>query len=321
MHRVELNWIRALRGDGSLATPMIWISDVGLQALPCIVAAIFFLQSRKVGLRFFFLLSLSAAFLSVLKLAFHWPRPYWLDAGIVALSPESSYGMPSGHAVQTTLVWLAVAEFARRWWVWTLAIGTILLVSFSRIYLGCHFISDVVGGIIIAIAILWIAPRLEAKLSLRSIRTSLLLAACAVFVLLVTGWVIRWNNPPIGDPASWPGSASGDLGALFSWGGASLAAAWVAFADRDASPFATTNWKRAFALGFALAGAWVIREVDHAVPKFNFEPIHLAVSFSFGCAAAAWVFYLAPRIMIFIGLLPSDSHHHFQSTEPRPLHD
>ncbi len=84
----------------------------------------------------------------VLKLAFHRPRP---ELAFVHLE---TYSFPSGHAtaataVYTLLAWLAV----RRLRLWRLrlvvAFGTALVIAtvdFTRLYLGVHYLSDVLAG-------------------------------------------------------------------------------------------------------------------------------------------------------------------------------
>lgn len=72
----------------------------------------------------------------------------------VAYYPETGYSFPSGHsATAMTLYgllgyWLVRGRrrIRSRWLVGFCALGLILLVGFSRIYLGVHFLSDVLGG-------------------------------------------------------------------------------------------------------------------------------------------------------------------------------
>jgi membrane-associated phospholipid phosphatase len=72
-----------------------------------------------------------------------------------AVITEKGYSFPSGHAAGTAVVvslsaWLLTRYLVTRWIpqvvVWTVAIGLIGAVGLSRIYLGVHYVSDVVGG-------------------------------------------------------------------------------------------------------------------------------------------------------------------------------
>ncbi|WP_375448334.1 phosphatase PAP2 family protein [uncultured Fibrella sp.] len=73
---------------------------------------------------------------------------------LVAYYVESGYSFPSGHsATAMTLYgllgyWLVRGRrrIGNRWLVGLCAAGLILVVGFSRIYLGVHFLSDVLGG-------------------------------------------------------------------------------------------------------------------------------------------------------------------------------
>jgi membrane-associated phospholipid phosphatase len=85
---------------------------------------------------------------AMLKLAFHRPRP---ELAFVHLD---TYSFPSGHAtaataVYTLLAWLAVRRLGS--WRLRLAVGfgaavVIATVDFTRLYLGVHYLSDVLAG-------------------------------------------------------------------------------------------------------------------------------------------------------------------------------
>lgn len=81
-----------------------------------------------------------------LKFLFHSPRPYWVSDQVIAYSHETSFGLPSGHAqiAGTMWGWLAV-EIKKRWFT-ILAIVMIFLIGLSRLFLGVHFLSDVLLG-------------------------------------------------------------------------------------------------------------------------------------------------------------------------------
>jgi len=81
-------------------------------------------------------------------------------------STPATSSFPSGHAAATIVCWLGAAVLL--WWAGHLgwarivgALGVVLTaaVSFSRVYRGMHFTFDVVFGIAMGLAALWIATR------------------------------------------------------------------------------------------------------------------------------------------------------------------
>ena len=68
---------------------------------------------------------------------------------------EFSYGFPSGHTSVALTVWGGLALLFRKKWLHYLATALIVLIPFSRIYLGVHFIADVVGGYVLGGILLW----------------------------------------------------------------------------------------------------------------------------------------------------------------------
>lgn len=72
-----------------------------------------------------------------------------------AVLGEHGFSFPSGHTTGTTVVWLLLAWMAGHWvigrrigrvLVWTVALLMIVAVGATRIYLGVHFLSDVLAG-------------------------------------------------------------------------------------------------------------------------------------------------------------------------------
>ena len=85
----------------------------------------------------------------VLKDLFGRARPCEVLDGIRAIDGcRHSASFPSSHAVNTFAAATLFALFYRRWVPWV-AFGLAAVVSYSRVYLGLHYPSDVLGGAMI----------------------------------------------------------------------------------------------------------------------------------------------------------------------------
>lgn len=75
-----------------------------------------------------------------------------------------SYGFPSSHAANTAgLLFFIIQLFRRRAIVW-LMVGWMVLVCYSRMYLGVHFLGDILVGMAIGAIIGTLMARLYMKL-------------------------------------------------------------------------------------------------------------------------------------------------------------
>jgi membrane-associated phospholipid phosphatase len=141
-----------------------------------------------VGVRLAAIFLLSTYVNTGLKDLFAHPRPFELDP-TVKLHEAGGYGLPSGHSQSAVVVWGTIATGFRKTWLWVVAILLMVLIGFSRIYLGVHFPTDVLGGwtvgAIILVAYLALEPRIEAWLKEARLAVHLALAVAVPLALLL----------------------------------------------------------------------------------------------------------------------------------------
>lgn len=158
-------------GVGAVMHFVSMLASVEAIGILCVVTAAIFVYQH----RWYWLLALVlvvAGGISVnllLKELFHRPRPGWADP-LMALSYP---GFPSGHTMMATLMYGFIATYlvlAIASWQWRIVIAVctvvlVIAVAFSRMYLGAHYLSDVLGAMAAGTA--WLALCLIAVETLR----------------------------------------------------------------------------------------------------------------------------------------------------------
>jgi membrane-associated phospholipid phosphatase len=156
------------------------LGNIPVLILVTLVAAIVLWRKRlRTELELLLLAAVGAEILTVgLKLGFERERPFFPDP----LATESTYSFPSGHASVSLAVYgtigyiLARHASTRRKQFAALAGAAVLvlLIGFSRLYLGVHYLSDVIAGFSLGLA--WVAlcvVLLHLRLRLRTRRGGL----------------------------------------------------------------------------------------------------------------------------------------------------
>lgn len=146
--------------------------DLPFKALTLIGEEFFFLLlipllywcvDKRVGTRLAILFLLSTYANVTVKALAAQPRPFTYDPRVRMLFPASGNGFPSGHTQNAVTVWGYLAACFRRRWLWILAATLMILVPLSRMYLGVHFPTDLLGGYVIGaiclLAFLYLEPR------------------------------------------------------------------------------------------------------------------------------------------------------------------
>ena len=152
-----LQGLRTPLGD-SVMIALTQLGDVAV-TLPVVTAVLLWLLWKRAWRPVAYWLaaaSFGAVLTVILKAGFGLPRPLPLYDGSIA------FGFPSGHAAMSIVIFgfLAVLSARELPLRGQLAVFTVMalltsLIAFSRIYLGAHWLSDVLGGLSFGVA--WVA--------------------------------------------------------------------------------------------------------------------------------------------------------------------
>lgn len=183
MFETEIHrWLQTFNAP-LIETLMRGISILGEEEfLAVLVLAVIFGVERRRGFVLTQTLLWTAVITSVLKGLFALPRPVDVDSlvrdiaaernvptpftgrggtglfgslpgDVVAyfrsVTPPISYGFPSGHCSTTFAVSGSAAILWRRTWLLAVSAAIVVLMPLSRMYLGRHFLADVLGGLVI----------------------------------------------------------------------------------------------------------------------------------------------------------------------------
>ncbi len=152
-----INWLQSLRSpllDGFFTAINMTAEDNFITAIAIILL---WVVDPLVGLRFLLPLLFSGYLNSVLKDLFHTLRPTTEQVRFLAVPPDGSYAFPSGHTQNAAVLWSYLAGHYKKKALVILAMLMIPLVGLARIYRGAHWPVDVLGGMVIGLALVWLA--------------------------------------------------------------------------------------------------------------------------------------------------------------------
>ena len=121
--------------------------------IPLAAGMIIFKKTRRLGILLAIALIVAAVLANlVIKPIVARPRPYEVLPELpMLIEPPGGFSFPSGHTIS------AFAAATALWfWTWKAALPATLLaalIAFSRLYLSCHFVTDVAAGILLGISI------------------------------------------------------------------------------------------------------------------------------------------------------------------------
>ncbi len=182
-----LQFFESIRTEG-LTRLVELVTMFGEETLMIIlVAALWFAVDKMMAQRIAFVAVMSLSANGILKNLLKVPRPF-ASGKVTCARPETAtgYSFPSGH-VQNFTTWSSlVAIQIRKRWFYMLVSLLILGVGFSRMYLGAHYPSDVLVGILLGVSFAvfgnLLFDRVENKRKLY-LTTSLILTPFVLFFL------------------------------------------------------------------------------------------------------------------------------------------
>lgn len=269
----------------------VWWVDVGL------------------GLRIGISLLLSAGVNGSVKLIFGLPRPFWVDASVKGLSEGTTFGFPSGHSQNALAVWGRLASWYKSGWV-SLVLGILIfLIALSRMYLGVHWPTDVLGGWLIGGILLWLLVRFDEparkwlgslslgqQISIVVLASLVIVAIGSVAFLMTADRILAYPVPADADPQT-PDDFITAAGTLLGMGiGAALLFDWGEFRTNVGWPKRVGRYMLGVVGLLALyLGLSAIFPRGDTLIAAGFRYLRYAL-------LGLWVMYLAPRVFALIRL-------------------
>ena len=183
---VALGVIIAARGNGALRLDLAWMREVVEHRSPfwdvparvmnvvggtafttfvavVLVVVLVLLRRRWTAIYVASAFLASNLVVQLLKLLLSRARPQDILVSI------TSGSFPSGHVANAATLAIVVAIISWRWWVIAAGAAYVVLMALSRTYLGAHWVSDTIGGLLIgaAVAVIVWAPFAQRVLSER----------------------------------------------------------------------------------------------------------------------------------------------------------
>jgi membrane-associated phospholipid phosphatase len=269
-----IDWVIAIQSLGGwLELPMIFFTALGNENFFFLVLPLLYWSvDPGLGLRIAFILAASNYLNSIVKLLFAAPRPYWVSAQVKPLLHENTFGIPSGHAQNSAAFTGIAAAWMKRPWAWVLALLLVFLIGFSRLYLGVHFVHDVIAGWAIGYLLLflfmrfwdpvayWLKSKTQAQqIAMAFLISLLMIAVGALTTARLEGYVFpaEWEENalragPLPDPVSIEDTFT-SAGSFF---GLAAGAAWIA--SRGGFQTAGPLGKRALRYVIGLIGILIL---------------------------------------------------------------
>ena len=160
-----LMWLQTIRTD-FFDSVLAAVTDLVVSPLIyVIIAVVYWSFNKKAALFLAINVSVGTMVNQTLKNIFCVYRPWIKNPDIIpvesALENATGYSFPSGHSQIGSSVFLSVATlYKSKKWLVALCVFVTALVMFTRNYLGVHTPQDVIVGMLVAVAVIFINKKL-----------------------------------------------------------------------------------------------------------------------------------------------------------------
>ena len=175
-------WLQ--KSSPSLDLPFKIITFMGNEGFFILVLPfIYWCVDRRTGVRLSILFLFSAYVNSATKVFAGQPRPFEYDNRVKQIVSAGGGGLPSGHTQGTLVFWGYLALRFKKPLLWVIAGVLIILIPLSRLYLGVHFPTDLLGGYFIGAILLLLYLRFEPRVETWFVRKGIIWQICAALVM------------------------------------------------------------------------------------------------------------------------------------------
>lgn len=161
---------------------------------------LFWCIDKRFGYRFLFMYVAGNFLNQLLKSIFMIPRPWVIDKDFeiveAARDGATGWSFPSGHTQSAVLLYGGLARRIKKPWAYMIAAMLILLVGYSRMYLGVHTLLDVGVSLITGLLLIAFTEALFNKIGDGVKPFSI---ACAILALLCLGLIVFTKTSPASD--------------------------------------------------------------------------------------------------------------------------
>lgn len=199
-YEFQLDIIRGLQSIASDGLTLVveLITMIGEEYIAIfILAAIYLLFNKRIAQKIIFEIAVAQSLNGLIKNFVQEPRPHQMASDVLDMRHAEGYSFPSGHS-QMTGVWLnglaiEIDKAKKIKWPYYIANVLLVLVMMSRMYLGQHFLVDVICGGLLGVGCAFLMSYLydsyerKGKLNLLYQMTCLIYVPFALYFMITCG--------------------------------------------------------------------------------------------------------------------------------------